>query len=100
MPRAVRAFAPDRKLTKERSPRWYLSAMTVVQNEGTYLDEWLAFCLLEGVEHVLIYDNNSSDGTRDLLQPWIEAGFVELFDWPLHWKSGAQTKAYLDALRR
>jgi len=100
MPAAVRAFGPERKQGKSQSPRWYLSAMTVVQNEAPYLDEWLAFCMLEGVEHVLIYDNNSTDNVREVLRPWIEAGFVELFDWPLHWKSGSQTRAYLDALRR
>ena len=74
--------------------------MAAIQNEAPYLDEWLAFCMLEGIEHVLLYDNNSTDNTRDVLKPWIESGFVELFDWPLHWKSGSQTKAYLDALRR
>jgi hypothetical protein len=82
------------------SPAWYLSAMAVIKDEAPYLDEWLAFCLLEGVEHVLLYDNNSTDDSREVLRPWVEAGFVELFDWPLHWKSGSQTKAYLDALRR
>lgn len=74
--------------------------MAAIQNEGPYLDEWLAFCMLEGIEHVLLYDNNSTDNSREVLRPWIEGGFVELFDWPLHWKSGSQTKAYLDALRR
>lgn len=74
--------------------------MAAIQNEAPYLDEWLAFCALEGVEHVLLYDNCSTDNPGLALQPWIEAGFVELIDWPIHWKDGAQTKAYADALRR
>jgi hypothetical protein len=74
--------------------------MTVFKNEAPYLEEWLAFCVSEGIEHVLLYDNCSTDNPRPVLQPWIEAGIVELFDWPLHWKSGAQTKAFLDALQR
>lgn len=74
--------------------------MAAVQNEAPYLDEWLAFCMLEGIEHVLLYDNNSTDNSREVLRPWIEIGFVELFDWPLHWKSGSQAKAYLDAVGR
>lgn len=82
------------------SPTWYLSAVTVFKNEAPYLDEWLAFCVLEGIERVLLYDNGSTDNFRDVLRPWIEAGIVELLDWPLHWKSGAQTKAFLDALTR
>ena len=70
------------------------------QNEARYLDEWLAFCVLEGVEHVLLYDHFSTDGARDMLQPWINAGVVELISWPVPWDEGAQGKAYLDALRR
>ena len=79
---------------------WYLSAMAAIKNEAPYLEEWLGFCFLEGVEHVLLYDNGSTDNTREVLQPWVDAGLVELFDWPVHWKDGAQTKAYADALRR
>jgi glycosyltransferase involved in cell wall biosynthesis len=81
-------------------PVWYLSAVAAIKNEAAYLDEWLAFCVLEGVEHVLLYDNSSTDNTKAILQPWIAAGIVELFDWPVHWKDGAQTKAHLDALSR
>lgn len=79
---------------------WYLSAVTVFKNEASYLDEWLAFCVLQGVEHFLLYDNSSTDNAREVLEPWIAAGIVELIDWPLHWKAGAQTKAFLDALQR
>ena len=79
---------------------WYLSAVAAIKNEAAYLDEWLAFGLLEGIEHVLLYDNNSTDNTREVLQPWIDAGIVELFDWPIHWKDGAQVKAHADALQR
>lgn len=84
------------------SPRWYLSAVAIFKNEARHLDEWLAFCALEGVEHVLLYDHSSTDNPIDVLQPWIDSGFVELFDWPLPWKggAGAQTEAYMDALER
>ena len=83
-----------------RSPRWYLSAAAAIRNEAPYLDEWLAFGVLEGIEHFLLYDNASTDNTREVLQPWIGAGIVELVDWPLHWKSKSQSKAFLDALDR
>lgn len=83
-----------------QSRRWYLTAMAAIQNEAPYLDEWLAFCVLEGVEHVLLYDNCSTDNSREVLKPWIGAGIVELIDWPVHWKSGSQSKAFLDALGR
>lgn len=83
-----------------RSPAWYLTAVAAIKNEAPYLDEWLAFCVLEGIDHVLLYDNASTDHSREVLRPWIEAGLVEFVDWPLHWKKGAQTKAFVDALGR
>jgi len=73
--------------------------MAIFKNEAAYLDEWLAFCVLEGIEHVLLYDNGSTDASREVLQPWIDVGIVELFDWPMHWTKGAQVKAYSHALR-
>jgi hypothetical protein len=74
--------------------------MAAIKDEAEYLDEWLAFCMLEGIEHVLLYDNGSTDNSREVLRPWMDMGFVELFDWPIHWKNGAQTKAFVDALGR
>ena len=82
------------------SPPWYLTAVAAIKNEAPYLDEWLAFCVAEGFDRVLLYDNASTDDSTKVHQPWIEAGFVELVDWPLHWKSGSQTKAFVDALAR
>lgn len=86
--------------TESSSPQWYLSVVAVFKDEARHLDEWLAFCVLEGVEHILLYDNCSTDNSREVLEPWIALGVVEVVDWPVHWKSGAQTKAHFDALQR
>lgn len=79
---------------------WYLSAVAIFKNEACHLDEWLAFGVSEGIEHFLLYDHCSTDNPRAVLQPWIDAGIVELIDWTVAWKSGAQKYAYIDALRR
>ena len=79
---------------------WYLTAVCVFQNEAQNLDEWLAFCFSEGVEHVLMYDNFSTDDFRAVLEPWIAAGFAELINWPIPFDDRAQVKAYSDALHR
>ena len=108
MPRPIGAsinvrFAPtivSGAASRLASTRWYLSAVAIFQNEAAHLEEWLAFSLLQGVEHFLLYDHSSTDGPLAVLQPWIDAGIVELIDWPLDWKAGAQAKAYADALER
>src|SRR5690242_1338326 len=84
----------------ERRKSWYLTAVTVFKDEAANLEEWLAFCTMQGVERFLLYNNGSSDDFAAVLRPWIAAGLVELIDWPLHWEQGAQTKAFLDALER
>lgn len=78
----------------------YLSVVCMFQNEAPYLEEWLAFCISEGVVRFLLYDNASTDESREVLRPWIDAGIVELIDWPVHFEKGAQLKAYADALQR
>ena len=82
------------------SPQRYLSVVCIFKDEGRHLDEWLAFCVAQGVDHFLLYDNGSSDNSREILRPWIASGIVEVIDWPVPWKSGAQVKAYADALSR
>lgn len=55
----------------------------MVLDEGPYLAEWLTFHRIVGVQHVRLYDNGSTDETRDVVAPFVRDGFVELIDWPL-----------------
>ena len=55
---------------------------TTIKNEGGSLAEWLEYHLRVGIEHFYLYDNNSNDGTRRVLQPYIDRGLVTLVVWP------------------
>lgn len=57
------------------SPR-YLSVVAVLKDEGPNLVEWLDFHLLVGVDHFYLYDNGSTDNTKELLQRYIDKGQV------------------------
>ena len=46
-----------------------VAACARVRNEGPYLREWLEFHLLTGMSHFYIFDDASSDNTRDVLGP-------------------------------
>ena len=50
-----------------------------------------------GVDHALIYDNESKDNLKAALKPFIEEGFVEMF---YHPGIGMQAEAFTDALAR
>ncbi|MGP9765422.1 glycosyltransferase family 2 protein [Halomonas sp. AOP13-D3-9] len=53
-----------------------LAIAAIVKNEVDSLIEWLAFHLAVGASHFLIADNESDDGTRELLISLSHAGLV------------------------
>ena len=68
----------------------YICAIS--KNEGKYLVEWILFHQIVGVEHITIYDNGSTDDTLEVLQPFVESGFVTVISWPM--PSPSQFAAY------
>lgn len=75
----------------------YLSLAAIVRNEGPYLREWLSYHRLMGVDRFYIYDNESDDDTRKLLEPWIERGLVNYRYVP---GGRMQVPVYSDAIHR
>jgi len=56
----------------------YLGVSAIFKDEAPYLEEWLRFYELVGVEHFYLYNNDSSDAFADVLAPWIASGKVTL----------------------
>lgn len=76
-----------------------LAIAAIVKNEADALLEWLAFHRLVGVGHFLIADNDSNDGTRDLLLSLSRIGLVTLFDFPNQGDEKPQQPAYTKILQ-
>lgn len=64
------------------SPKYYLAICAIAKNEGTYFQEWIEWHRKMGVEKFYIYDNESTDCTKNVLKPYIESGLVEYHYWP------------------
>ena len=62
-------------------PEHYLSVCAIAKNEGPYFEEWIEWHLAHGVEKFYIYDNESTDGSKDILGPYIKRGVVEYKYW-------------------
>lgn len=77
-----------------------LSICTIVKNEGPYLLEWLAHHRLIGVQHFVIFDNGSDDGTGALLSGLAQAGILDYVPWPDIPGVAAQRPAYIAGLAR
>lgn len=77
--------------------RYPLAICAIFREEAPFLDEWLTFHAGIGATHFYLYNNFSTDHFREVLQPWIRAGWVTLTEWPV---PVGQLAAYRDCLRR
>ncbi|MEO2036109.1 MAG: glycosyltransferase family 92 protein [Planctomycetaceae bacterium] len=78
----------------------YLTVGAIFRDEAPYLAEWISFHRLVGVDHFILYDNESSDNPERVLQPFISAGLVTLVPWPVPFHQKAPHQAYADCLDR
>lgn len=68
----------SKKVIPLKNAKYYLSIATMFQNEAKFLKEWIEFYRLMGVEHFYLYDHLSTDNCKEVLQPYIDRGLVEL----------------------
>ena len=74
-----------------------MAIVAISKNEGLYITEWIEYHRLVGITKIYLYDNDSSDNTRQLLQPYIDQGLVEYQLMP---GVGRQLDAYNDAIAK
>jgi glycosyltransferase involved in cell wall biosynthesis len=76
-----------------------IAVCLIARDEGRYLLEWMAYNLMLGFDEILVYDNDSVDGTRQLIE---QAGEVDRRIRHIHWPDipgrSPQTTAYNHAL--
>lgn len=60
----------------------FVSVVCIIKNEAPYLKEWIEYHKLIGVEHFYVYDNESDDNTKEVLQPYIDSGIVTYIFFP------------------
>lgn len=72
----------------------------IVKNEGPYLLEWIAYHRVVGFDFFYIYDNESTDGSAEMLYALEKEGILKTVHWPTVPGINIQTAAYNDALRR
>ncbi len=85
-----------RFMFKRKYP-FYLTLCAIAKNEGRYLQEWIEYHKMLGVEKFFIYDNDSADNTREILQPYIDTNLVEYCYFP---GKKMQLKAYANCVRK
>ena len=77
-----------------------IAVCLIARDEGRYLLEWMAYNLVLGFDEILIYDNDSIDGTRDLVRQACNADRrIRYFPWPDIPGRPPQLRAYNHALK-
>jgi hypothetical protein len=74
-----------------------LSIAAIVKNEAPYIQEWIEYHLLAGVEKFYIYNNESEDNIEEVLKPYIKEGIVVYKNFP---GKNVHPYSYMDAIKR
>jgi len=94
------------QLWRKRTPltidRGLVCVVAIVKAEEPFIDEWIAYHRLIGVDHFFLYDNDPIGPLKHLLKHHAE--YVTVIDWPGEHDDlpgrNKQTKAYTDSLHR
>ena len=82
MPFWFTSFTGTTVLRQSVNRKRFLPVATMVKNQRRWLREWIEFHHMMGVDHFIIYDNNSTDLTIEVVQVYIDRGLVEWIPWP------------------
>jgi len=87
--------------------KYELAICTVFRDDAPYLEEWIEFHRLLGVEHFFLYNHLSKDDFAKVLKSYIAEGVVDLIDWPYDFPDDnheawirIQTMAFNDAIEK
>lgn len=59
-----------------------LAVCAIAKDEGPYFKEWIEWHHTHGVDKFYVYDNESTDCTKEVLEPYIKSGLVEYTYFP------------------
>ncbi len=91
--RVLAALERDRKMIFDHE----VAIVAIAKNEGLYIKEWIDFHRLVGISKIYLYDNESTDNTKSVIQPYIDCGLV---DYQLIKGVGRQLDAYNSAIAK
>lgn len=87
-----------KRIRKKRVKKKYKVAVCAIfKNEALYMREWIEYHRIVGVEHFYLYNNNSDDDYKTVLNDYIETGLVTLIQWK---ENHAQNKAYKNCIQK
>lgn len=71
-------------------PKHRVAMAAIVNNEGRWIGEWILFHRLLGIDHFYVYDDSSTDYTREVVRAFGELGWTTLHEDVQSLKSAAK----------
>jgi hypothetical protein len=65
--------------TNTNTYKYTLSLLIICKNEGMIIDEFVKHYQWQGVDHIYLIDNGSTDNMKDVLKPYIDEGYVSYY---------------------
>jgi len=78
----------------------FLTVVAIMKNEARSILEWASYYRSMGADAVVIYDNDSTDASSDILRVLDAHGVVKHRPWPSGDLESPQRAAYADALKK
>lgn len=69
-----------------KNNNYFLATLTIAKDESMIIKEFIDHYKSQGVSHMFIIDNGSTDNMNEIIEPYIEEGFVTLFIFPEPYK--------------
>lgn len=82
----------ERKRKKWIKKKYYIAICTIFKDEAMTIKEWIEYHKLIGVDHIYLYNNQSTDNYLDIITPYIKDNFITLVNW--NYPPPAQVSAY------
>ena len=77
-----------------------VSLVVIAKDEGRFLPEWLAHYIALGVDHIFLFDNESSDRTGEIVRAAAKKFPITYVPWPTPFNRSPQVAAYNYAIKR
>ena len=61
--------------------KYFASVVVMFRFEDDYLEEWLHYYIMHGIDHFYMYSNMNTYKTYNILQPYINKGYITLIKW-------------------
>jgi hypothetical protein len=70
-----------RTYSYDKNYKYNISIVVMFRYEDDYLDEWLHYYIMNGVDHFYMYSNYNTTKTIKILIPYILKGYITLIPW-------------------